>query len=153
MTILHHYTTPIQARDIETRGLEPRSVLPGTTRPVTLAYLTEAHLAWPSMRHDENPGLAQLFLLSLDAKREGAGGLVEVTFHAPPETMVYDAAALERGVESYLRSRRVAGEDLRFMRKPHAAVTETIEHDALTLRTMTTDELDALFNEYGFFQR
>ena len=152
MTTLHHYTTPARAESISASGLEPRSTLPGTPIPVTFAYPDEAHIAWPAPRHDENRGLAQLFLLSIDAKAEGHEGLVHITFEAPAQTMVYENAALAHSEEAYLSSRRTIGEELRMI-KPEAAVTEMIPSRALTARFVSPSELDALFDTYGFFQR
>ena len=150
---LHHYTTPARARTIATSGLEPRSTLPGTIIPVTFAYLNQAHIAWTAARHDENRGLAALFLLRMDAKAEGTEGLVHLTFEAPAETAVYDNAVLEHGVEAYLMSRRVSGDGTAFMEKPEAAVAETIPPHALTARFVSEAALEELFDEYGFFQR
>lgn len=152
MPTLHYYTTPIRAREIGMEGLRPQHTFPGTTIPVTFAYPAKAHLAWPSRRHDENPGLARLFLLSVDSHVEGTEGLTHITFEAQPGTKVFDRATLKYGVEAYLMSERVLDDTYTSMIKPEAAVIGTIPPEALTLRPIPADEFTTLLKDYGFTQ-
>jgi hypothetical protein len=154
MTTLHTYVTPAQAQHIEHTGaLEPDSLLPGTDIPVLFAFPDKAHLAWNSMRHDENPGLAKLLLLRLRAEEEGAETLVHFTFEAPAQTTIYDRSALERGNDAYHASARPLEHGTLFMVKPEAAIRDTIPKHVLTANVLDAQAIDDLFDAYGFYQR